>query len=85
MRKQRIPKTAVDCVSLQDKIAYRQMLRAKWEAIPFDAPPSAISDLLDKYPYDPAYPHSHPEWAAGVLRSEAEKRRQLKRRGRDDE
>ena len=75
VRKVKVPERPQDCKTLLEKVGYSNMVREQFESIPFDAPPSAHSDLLDKYPFDPARPWSHPEWAAGVLRTEAEKQR----------
>jgi hypothetical protein len=75
MAKRKVPERPEDCKTTLDKVEYSNMIREKWESIPYDAPPSAISDLLDKYPFDPTMPHTHPEWSAQYARSELEKRR----------
>jgi hypothetical protein len=75
MAKRKIPERPQDCVTINDKVAYSNMVRELWENIPYDAPPSGVSDLLDKYPFDPAYPWSHPEWSANYARIELKKQR----------
>ena len=58
-----------------DQIAYAQMLRRRWEEIPYDAPPSEILDF-DKYPMpDPTRPWTHPEYADHVAREKKRRRR----------
>jgi hypothetical protein len=77
--KRKMPERPEDCKTLLQKIAFSNMVRELWESIPYDAPPSAIGDLLDKFPYNPDYPWSHPEWSAYYARTEIQKQREQRR------
>jgi hypothetical protein len=76
MKKQRIPKTPADCVTIGDKVAYGLWLRQLYEETVFacDAPPSALTEFQDLHPYDPRYPWSHVEWVEEWARKERAKR-----------
>jgi hypothetical protein len=83
MSERKVPARPQDCHTIQQKLDYSTMIRSKWDALADCwAPPSAMGKLLDEFPYDPAYPHSHPEWAAMYTRAQAEKERALKRQNK---
>jgi hypothetical protein len=61
-----------DCLTLKAKVAYSMMLAEAYERIvcDYNAPPSALSDFHDKYPYNPTMPWTHPELATEWARKE---------------
>ena len=79
-KRHKAPERPQDCVTLADKIAFSDMMRERWQSIPYDAPPDAILDF-DKYPmFDYLrYPFAHPEWSINHARSEREKMRAKRR------
>jgi hypothetical protein len=74
-KKRKVPATPQDCVTIEDKVAYSNMVRAAFEAIPYYAPPSALDAVMDRFPFLPECPWSHAEWSADFSRSEREKLR----------
>lgn len=75
-RKVEAPERPEDCHTIAQKVAYSMRLREIYEATvcAFDAPPSALSDFLDRYPYNRRYPWTGPEFAEEWSKKERAKR-----------
>jgi hypothetical protein len=85
-RKVEAPERPEDCHSTAQKVAYSMRLREIYEeqVCGPNSPPSALSDFLDRYPYNPAMPWRHPAWAEEWARRERA-RREIMRMVPDDE
>ena len=87
-RKVEAPERPEDCHTIAQKVAYSMRLREIYEeqvcGPGWSSPPSALSDFLDRYPYDPAMPWTHPAWAEEWARAERAKR-EIMRMLPDDE
>ena len=62
------------------------MVREQYEQIvcDYNAPPSALWDFYEKFPFNPEMPWTGPEWAASYVRAEEEKARALRAVARED-